>query len=218
MNLDLLYNAKSGDLEARNFFIEENKKFIHRYACIICKKYLSWENDDELSVALMAFNYAIDSFKSGDFRAYSKIVIKNKLIDYFRKASKNEIPVDDEIIANAIEYQQPYDENLDRASQIIIFKDTIKEFGISINDLLNCSPKHKDTRKKLMNLAFDISKQREMSQYIMKNKMLPTKDIISKSGVSRKFIDEWRKYIIALVIIFYDNRLDSIKEYILEEV
>lgn len=215
MNLDLLYNAKSGDMEARNFFIEENKKFIHRYACIICKKYLSWENDDELSVALMAFNYAIDSFKSGDFKSYSKIVIKNKLIDYFRKASKNEIPIDDEIIANVIESQQTFDEKLDRASQIIIFKDTMKEFGISINDLLNSSPKHKDTRKKLMNLAFDISKQREMSQYIMKNKMLPTKDIISKSGVSRKFIDEWRKYIIALVIIFCDNRLDSIKEYIL---
>lgn len=215
MNLDLLYCAKSGDMEARNFFIEENKKFIHRYACIVCKRYLVWENDDELSIALMAFNYAIDSYKSGDFKSYSKIVIKNRLIDYFRKASKNEVPIDDEIITNIIENNPPLDERLDRASQIMMFKDTMESFGISINDLVNNSPKHKDTRKKLIDLAFYISKQSDISQYITKNKMLPIKDIISTYSVSRKFIDEWRKYIIALVIIFSDNRLDSIKEYIL---
>lgn len=215
MNLELLSSAKSGDIASRNRFIEVNKNFIYRYSCVVCKRYLRWENDDELSIALLAFNSAIDSFQSGDFEAYCKMVIKSRLIDFFRKNAKNEIPIEDAILANTLEYSGAIDEKLDRSSQVAIFKETIGKMGIDMAELAKCSPKHCDTRKKLSDLALEISKRMDMVEHIKKYGTLPAKDIISITGVSRKFLDEWRKYIIALIIIFSDKRLESIKDYIL---
>ena len=36
-------------------FINENKNFIYKCTYSISKKYLQWENDDELSIALKIF-------------------------------------------------------------------------------------------------------------------------------------------------------------------
>ncbi len=215
MNLKLLSCAKSGDTEARNRFIEVNKNFIYRYSCIVCKRYLRWENDDELSIALLAFNSAIDSFQDGDFEAYCKMVIKSRLIDFFRKNAKNEIPIEDTILANTLEYSGAMDEKLDRASQVTIFKELLGKMGIDMIDLVKNSPKHGDTRKKLSDMALEIAKRMDMVEHLKKYGMLPSKDIISITGVSRRFLDDWRKYIIALIIIFSDKRLESIKDYIL---
>lgn len=215
MDLYLLDKAKEGDMEARNRFIEQNKSFIHRYSCLICKRYLRWENDDELSIALLAFDNSIDTFKEGNFESYSKLVMKNRLIDFFRKNSRNEVPIEDNIIENYTQYTMDIDEKLDRASQIIIFKDLLSNFKISMNDLTKKSPKHQDTRDKLMSLAMDISKNNDLVSTILKQKMLPIKEILVTFDVSRKTLEEWRRYLIALVIIFSDKRLESLKDFIL---
>jgi RNA polymerase sigma factor len=214
MDLKLLDKAKLGDIEARNLFIEMNKPFIHKYACLVCKRYLSWENDDELSISLMAFNSAIDSFVEGNFEAYSKSVIKNRLIDYFRKNSKHEIPIDDDIIENYTHYTHKIDEKLDRAAQINLLKSILSQFNITFEDLTKRSPKHKDTREKLICLAKLISTEENIVETIYKQKILPIKDIMNLSDTSRKVLEEWRKYLIALIIIFTDKRLDSIKDFI----
>lgn len=215
MDLYLLDRAKNGDVEARNRFIEQNKPYVHRYSCLVCKRYLNWENDDELSIALLAFDNAIDTFKEGNFESYSKLVIKNRLIDFFRKNSRNEIPIEDNIIENYTQYTLDIDEKLDRAAQILIFKDLLSGFKIAMEDLTKKSPKHQDTREKLMSLAADIAKNVEIVNVILKQKILPIKEIMSLFDVSRKTLEEWRKYLIALIIIFSDARLESLKEFIL---
>jgi RNA polymerase sigma factor len=215
MDLQLLYKAKSGDENARNNFIEINKKFIHKYACTVCKRYLTWENDDELSIALLAFNKAIDSFQEGEFEYYSKMVMKHRLIDHFRKNSSNDVPIEDTVIQNTLQYESNIDEKLDRAAQIRVFKDVLDQFNINMADLTSNSPKHKDTRKRLMDLALDISSRNEIVSQLLKNKLLPIKDILQFADVSRKLLEEWRKYIIALIIIFSDRRLESIKDFIM---
>ncbi|HHU69095.1 MAG TPA: RNA polymerase sigma-I factor, partial [Thermoanaerobacterales bacterium] len=82
----------------RNSFIHENREFILQFSSFVCKRQLDWTNDDELSVAIIAFNEAIDSYNISlgkDFINYAKIVIKNRLIDYFRKESKHRyVPID----------------------------------------------------------------------------------------------------------------------------
>lgn len=215
MDLRLLYSAKSGDEKARNEFIEKNKAFIHKYACTVCKRYLDWENDDELSVALMAFNSAIDSFQEGEFEYYCKMLIKHRLIDYFRKNSRSELPIDDTLIQNTLQYESYIDEKLDRAEQVIIFKDILMQFNINMGDLVKASPKHRDTRKKLINTAIEVSKRKNIVEQLLRNKLLPIKEILSFADISRRMLEEWRKYIIALIIIFSDRRLESIKDFIM---
>jgi RNA polymerase sigma factor len=214
MNLDLLYKAKNGDMEARNLFLESNKPYVHKFACLICKRYLSWQNDDELSIAFLAFNSAIDSFNEGDFKSYSKIVIKSRLIDYFRKAKNLEVPIDDEIVENYAYYTPSIDEKLDRISQINLFKNLLSDFKITLQDLTSKSPKHKDTRQKLIDVAMSVCDVEEITGKMMSQKILPIKEIMIISDISRKTLEEWRKYIISLIIIFSDKRLDSIKDFI----
>ncbi|WDC84568.1 sigma factor [Caloramator sp. mosi_1] len=49
-------------LQDRDKLIEQNKDFIYKIASSICKRRLSWENDDELSIALIAFNKSIETY------------------------------------------------------------------------------------------------------------------------------------------------------------
>lgn len=215
MDLQLLYSAKSGNEKARNEFIDKNKPFIHKYASSICKRYLIWENDDELSIALLAFNSAIDTFKEGEFEYYCKMLIKHRLIDYFRKNSNNEIPLDVSVLQNTLKYENNIDERLDRAEQIIIFKNILSGFNLNMGDLVKSSPKHRDTREKLINTAREVSKRNDIVNNLLKSKLLPIKEILLITDVSRRMLEEWRKYIIALIIIFSDKRLDSIKDFIM---
>lgn len=101
-NVLFIERGKKMTLE-REKFISENKSFIYKVASSICKRKLEWENDDELSIALIAFNKSIDTYNEdkGNFFSYAKMLIKNALIDYFRKQSKtiNVYLEDEELIS-----------------------------------------------------------------------------------------------------------------------
>ncbi|WP_435789076.1 hypothetical protein [Clostridium sp.] len=67
--------------ENRSDFIEANKGFIYSTTSKLCKRHLRWENDEELSISLMAFNIACDKYNKtkGNFYGFCKITIKNDL-------------------------------------------------------------------------------------------------------------------------------------------
>lgn len=46
----------------RSNFIEANKGFVYSTTSKLCKRQLIWENDEELSIALIAFNIACDKY------------------------------------------------------------------------------------------------------------------------------------------------------------
>jgi len=50
-------------------------------------RYVAYGQDDELSIALMAFVEAIRSYdvSKGNFLSFSQNVIKRRIIDYYRK-------------------------------------------------------------------------------------------------------------------------------------
>ena len=80
--------------------------------------------------------------------------------------------------------------------------------------LVESSPSHKDTKDKLLNLAFICSKERSIVDYIYNNKMLPVKQICLFTGENRKFIEKWRRYIITLILIFSNNEYIYIRSYL----
>ncbi|CAB1246109.1 RNA polymerase sigma factor SigI [Clostridiaceae bacterium BL-3] len=205
-------------------FINENKNFIYKCTYSISKKYLQWENDDELSIALIAFNKACDNYTEckGNFYTYAKIIIKNALIDYFRK-NKN-LPLltfdndqyDMEKLDNssAIDSFEIERENKNRADEIIEFSKELAKYKINFNNLVNSSPKHKDTRNSALGIALKICNNDEISSYILHNRRLPIKKICAYTGFNRKFVDKWRKYIIALFILFNSEKFIYIKSYL----
>jgi RNA polymerase sigma factor len=222
---NLVEKAKTGDISARKFLIDTNKGFIRRTSSYICKRNLDWANDDELSIALLSFNEAIESFnpqRGSDFLSYARVLIRSRLVDYFRKNSSVSLSInsmDDEEISS-IENKEAMDRyyisciSEERAMEIRMFNDELSEYKLSISELTENSPKHRDTRKTLFYIASVCGSDREIMRSLKKNKMLPIKEIMDRVDVKRKLIEQWRKYLIALLIIVSSDEYSYLKEYI----
>jgi len=210
--------------ENRNEFISQNKNFIYKCTYTISKRYLQWENDDELSIALISFNKACDNYTEakGNFYAYAKIIIRNALIDYFRKNKNSPLLTFDDSDgsmdklnnANSITKFELEVENKNRADEIIELNKKLMEYKIDFSSLVNNSPKHKDTRDSVLKLVLKICNNSEISNFILNKKHLPVKQICIYTGFNKKFIDKWRKYIIVLFIIFSSENFIYIKSYL----
>lgn len=207
----------------RSQFIEDNKPFIYKVAFRICKRNLEWNNDDELSIALIAFNNACDSYndEKGSFYSYASTVIKNSLIDYFRKNEKNIFLLygsngssDYLEHKGSLSHYQIHIENQSRATEITMLSSELKKFKINFKDLIDSSPKHNDTREKLLSLSLLCINNNTIIMYIKDKSIFPVKRIVLLTGYKKKFIEKWRKYIIALIFILSNNEYTHIKSYL----
>ncbi|GFN31097.1 sigma factor [Paenibacillus xylaniclasticus] len=78
---------RAGDEQARSEFIARYEPYLLKVTSGFCKRYINPEQDDEYSIALLAFNEAIDSFSSDagrSFLGFAETVIRRRLIDYVR--------------------------------------------------------------------------------------------------------------------------------------
>ncbi len=211
-------------LDNRDKFIEENKTFIYNTAYNVCKRKLSWENDDELSVSLIAFNNACDKYNDEkiNFYGFAKLIMKNALIDYFRKMSRTPVVIFDneeeefEFIdyKNSINNYELEAENRKRAEEIHLFTKELKEYKLDFNALIKASPSHKDTRNSLLNIAFACIREDNILNYVKQKKLLPVKEIMLLTSSNRKLIEKWRKYILILILILSSDEYPYIKSYL----
>lgn len=209
---------------SRNDFIEENKSFIFSAACRVCKRRLAWENDDELSIALIAFNKACDTYSEnkGNFHSYARVLIKNSLIDFFRKSENLPYLVfdSDSEEMEYVEYKSSMSsyekqmENSMRAEEIAMFSKELEKYGLNFSILLKSSPSHKDTRNTLLNIAFACIKEETILNSIKLKGTLPVKEILLLTGVNRKLIEKWRRYIIVLIMILSSSDYPYIKSFL----
>lgn len=223
---NLLEQAQKGDSVAREKLISYHKLFIAKISSRACKRYLAWENDDELSVALLAFNEAIDCYErnsKADFYTFARKVIKRKLIDFFRKESKNNISLlsgdpDEELVV--IDKKSSFEE-YERGRQeeyltevINNLNDTLAEYRITLADLAKATPKQRNTREALLNAAQKLAGNREMAEYLYRRKQLPLKALGKATGLSRRMLEKRRKYIIAIALMISCPGFSSLKNYV----
>ncbi|CDX04780.1 RNA polymerase sigma-I factor [Desulfitobacterium hafniense] len=216
--------AQNGDERIREELIENHKAFIIKTSSNICKRYLTWGNDDELSIALVAFNEAIDSYNGeASFYSFAKTVISRRLIDYFRKESKhqtlsltplednNELCDYDSIKSFEIykEKQREYDLS-DTVGNFVI---VLMNYGITLEDLAKASPKHRDTKETLYRVAQELCSHQNLLEYLYKNKQLPLKELELLTGVKRKTLERARKYLIATALIQSNPDLVALKDF-----
>ncbi|MBU3184678.1 RNA polymerase subunit sigma-28 [Clostridium estertheticum] len=224
LNEEQSFNIDDLFIENRNNFIEESKGFIYSTTNKICKRHLSWENDEELSIALTSFNVACNKYDKtkGNFYGFSKIIIKNSLIDFFRKNatcpslmfSNNEFNIDYIDEKNSITNFEIQIENEFRVDEINLFSKELLKYKINFDSLINLSPSHKDTRNNLLNVAFLSSREESILRHLRTKKRLPTKEIIILTASNRKLIEKWRIYIISLILIITNPEYVYLKSYL----
>ena len=222
----LIREIQQGNENLREELLASQKDFILKYSSLLCKRQLDWQNDDELSIALVAFNKAINSYNPAlgkSFTAFSKVLIRNSHIDYFRKQRKElpaqPVPDAGEIsfyTENAKSYEAFFieEENRERAYEIQRFKEILGHFGLSLQDLLRGSPKHFDTREKLKEIVRKTCRENDLISRIYRYKKLPLKEMQILTGEKKKVLGKWRAYLLAMILISTHNELESLATYI----
>lgn len=207
---------KSGDRRAREQFIGEYRPYILKTAINICKKPLEWGRDDELSISLIAFNAAIDTYDPGrgiPFLSYARLVITSRLKDYFRQESRHlntcplEIEGEEGVLVNPAVVQAAWVDHRERTiederqEELEYFEKLLSAYGISFEDLVESSPKHRDSRSSLYRVAAILTSEPELIEYLNSKKQLPLKELVEKTGINRKTLERGRKFIIASALI-----------------
>lgn len=232
MNIDLnkrVLEIRKNE-EELNKFIEEYKPFVIVATEKALNRYVDCKNDEEWSIALLAFNEAIKSYEvqKGNFLSFAQMVIKMRLIDHFRKEVKHkkviyinkEINEEDEIDLSEKQALEEFKErNLSefRSLEIKQLTKELAEWDITFNDLVKASPKRNSTRKIYNEIINFILTNKEALEYMLKKKYIPIAEIEKGTSIPRKKIERARKYIISVIVIKLGD-YEHIQEYInLEE-
>ncbi len=205
----------------RENFIKDNEQTILRIASRVSGKFIT-RSDDEWSVALLAFNKAIDTYseQKGDFLAYARLLIKRDLIDHYRSEKKfdQEMSASNEIlnwesdidqngevvravIKNSMNDLERFNERRSLKDEILEVNGILKKYGFSFKDLKNCSPKAGKTKKECARAITYILDHEELLSTVTEYLRLPIREIVDATGVKNKLLDRHRRYIIMAVII-----------------
>lgn len=215
----LIARIHHGDELQREQLITDYKPYILKVTSRFCKRYIDPARDDEYSIALLAFNEAINKFDSDagkSFLGFAETVMRRRLIDHVRKEQKHALVVpyswydtdsEDQSEVNFIEANQALTayagEQVDIARRMEIeeLNRELDGYGISFMELVELSPKHADSRMMLIGIARILAGDNELMIQLKQTGKLPIKELTALCGVSRKTFERNRKYIISIALI-----------------
>ena len=199
-----------GNNDLISALITEFKPFIASVAQKRVGRYLHYGEDEELSVGLMAFKEAVDSFKpgKGKFLSFVRMVISMRLIDYYRKCDREASSTigDDEEDAElawdrkSIEQYQADGDSEDLKAEVIGYSAALSKWGISLDELVKVSPRREELKKLYQDIARRIAGNKGLLDSLMETGRLPIKEIGKEIEIHRKKLERGRIYIIAMVL------------------
>lgn len=225
----LLARAQAGDAEARNQLIQDYTPFVLKVASQKTGRFLRPGVDEEISVALWAFNQAISSYEGGrgSFIAFSQTVIQRRLVDYFRRDRGRQYEVSlsqleeetDDRLSNPLDRMAQatwgmVEEQEQRRLEIDEYQSLLQRFGIGWADLVAAAPRHRDSRERAILIARRVAHHPPFRDLLLEKGELSVKALVEEFQVSRKLIERNRKYIIAVAVIFLHD-LPYLQGYVL---
>lgn len=218
--------------DEKSDFIQDYKPFIASTVEKCVGRYVTYGQDDELSIGLMAFEEAMNHYdvSKGNFLSFAQNVIKRRIIDYYRKEKKHQIVTsvndhypDEDSEDNAYDYlvtaeqiQSKYHEqeiNELRKLELMQLKLELQKFDLTFADVAKSSPKHKGTKSSYMDIVRFVVANKEISDKIKQKKYIPVAEIELGTKLPRKTIERSRNYVIAAVLILTGDYY-SLREYI----
>lgn len=224
--------AAAASPSLREEFIHQQEHLILKTASRASFRYIT-KSDDEWSVALCAFSDAIDKYRpeQGDFIPFSRILMKRALIDYHRSAAShlteistspfvleglNDAEETDDLdktvyLAVVEQSQAAAEKNLQ--DEILAANDLLRNYGFRFFDLTECSPQQEKTKWECAKAIRFVLSQPDVYRKLEQKRKLPIRELAAGSGVSRKTLDRYRKYIIMAVLILHGD-YPQIAEYL----
>ncbi len=223
-----VYLAK-GDMMAADDLISDYLPFIKAQVTKVMKRPLNVNQDDEYSIAMIAFHEAINGYSKtrGSFLNYAAMLIRNRIIDYWRKNNRhNQVislntPTNDDAstLEESIPDNEYQEENLvireATKEEILELSQQMTEFGVSLTDVAESSPKQERTLTSCKEVIAYAKDNEEIMKEFLRTKRLPLSKILEGVDVPRKTIERHRKYVVALLLI-YSNGYEIIRGHLAE--
>ncbi|HHX17356.1 MAG TPA: RNA polymerase subunit sigma, partial [Clostridium sp.] len=178
-------------------------------------------------IGLMAFDEAIERFdisRSKSFLNFAEMVIKKRMIDYYRKVSsidKKEIPFSSFYSRSEKDLEKKlnmYDARQETSKYELIwelkdFSEKLESFGLSITKLPDYVPKHRDSKQMCVGIAKKIIENKNILNKLKTKKYIQMKELSKIIDVHPKTVERNRAFIICLCIIL-EGDYENFKEYL----
>lgn len=223
-----VYDAKD-DMTAADSFISDYIPFIKAQVSKLMKRPVNIQQDDEYSVAMIAFHEAINGYSKtrGTFLSYASLLMRNRIIDFWRKNNRHNQVIsinaptsnEDQTIEDSLTDDEDYEENLAireaTKEELIELSTQLRAFDVSLTDIADNSPKQERTLAACKRVVAYVKEDAELMEDFLRTKRLPLKKLTDGSKVARKTIERHRKYIIGLLLI-YTNGYEIIRGHLAE--
>ena len=207
--------AAKTDNAAADALIEKYMPFIKAETWKFLQRPPVEGQDDELSIAMIAFHEAVLSYASvrGPFLKYAALLIRSRLIDYQRREKRNsgmlslETPVGDgdtawgELIPDTHDYAGELVLREATRDEIVELTVQMKGFGVSLADVADNCPRQHRTLEACRRVVRYMRSQPDLMQEFLRTGKLPMAKICAGSGAERKTLERHRKYLVALLLI-----------------
>lgn len=217
--------VQAGDHRLREQLIADHVPFIKRTVRRITHTYFVDQND-EYSIALEAFNTAIDHYHAESdvpFEAYAGLLIKNRLLNWFRQqkhalptVSLSESDTDDGIPLSerlADPKGSQIQENLEFEEAMIHLELALKQFRLTMAVVTARFPSHQDSCRLCIRVARQLTSDDALYGHMMQCQQLPGQELARRCQVSVKTIEKNRSSIIFLSLLM-QSELQGIQAYI----
>lgn len=220
-----VYNAKH-DMVAADELISQYLPFIKSETTKFLNRPVDEQHDDELSIAMIAFHEAIRAYvkNRGAFLNYAAVVIKNRLIDYWRsnKKHKEAISIEEkagedqtieETLTDGVNPQAVFTERRATQAEINELSNQMVEFDVTLTDVAENSPKQVRTLEACQKVIQFAKQNPKHIKRLLRTKQLPVKALADGADVPKKTIERHRKYLVALLLI-YSNGYEMIRGHL----
>lgn len=210
--------AARTDPEAADALIRQYMGFIRAETAKFIKRAPIDGQDEELSIAMLAFYEAILGYEQnrGAFLSYASRGIRNRMIDHYRKEKKHakvislHAPLQDEDddISKLDRLEDPKNEieaSHRRAAareEIEEFEQKLGEFGITFSEIADNCPRQERTLASCQRVLAAAKLHPEIFDILLESKKLPISSLAEKSGTDKKTLERHRKYLIAVLLAF----------------
>ena len=201
--------AAKTDRHTLNTLLHGYMPFIKK--CVASVIFKGQSKEDNLTDAMLAFAHSVQTYnpEQGAFIQYAATVIRNRLIDNFRKelsAQKRFISLNagtDEETAweNAVSLQAYDREEEERNMRLEIeaVNNEFTQWGFSWETLLKKCPKQERSRRVALRIAKAVLQDAALLADTLKTRQLPFSRLAEV--FPRKALEKYRQYIAALIIV-----------------
>ncbi|QQO07808.1 sigma factor [Breznakiella homolactica] len=200
------------DKGALNALIRSYMPFIKKSVSGVFFK--SQDRQDNLTEAMLAFCKSVETYnpENGAFIPYAGVVIRNRLLNRALKENslqKKQFSLsvrDDEkeLTWEADVSRQIYDRAAEERNlrlEIETISAEFGEWGFTWASLLKNCPKQARSRGTCQRIAGRILDDQPLCAEILRTRQLPIKRLSEEGRFSRKVLEKYRQYILALIII-----------------